>query len=183
VVLTLVGAYLLLPAASAAHDTSESDAQQRGVQYPGELEGTGRVELLDRGKLTDRQAPFALNAMGPTPCVGGFAGIYPCRDVDLLAFLPLAEIGGGHGNDVWGWTDPLAGREYALMGRTTGTSFVDISDPSDPFYLGDLPAQPRAPSGAGSRCSRTTPSSSARRAATACRSSTSLRCAAWRRPP
>ena len=137
--LTLVGAYLLLPAAASAHDTSKSGAQQRSVQYPGELEATGRVELIDRGKLTDRQAPFALNAMGPTPCVGGFAGMYPCRDVDLLAFLPLAEIGGGHGNDVWGWTDSLTGREYALMGRTTGTSFVDISDPSDPVYLGDLP--------------------------------------------
>ena len=137
--LTLVGAHLLLPAASAAHDTQKSDGQQLGAQYPGEPEEKGRVELLDRGKLTDRQAPFALSAIGSTPCVGGFAGIYPCRDVDLLAFLPLAEIGGGHGNDVWGWTDPLTGREYALMGRTTGTSFVDISDPSDPVYLGDLP--------------------------------------------
>ncbi len=63
-----------------------------------------------------------------TPCVGGFAGTYPCNNVDLLAFMPLASIGGGGGNDIWGWTDSQTGKEYALMGRTTGTSFVDISE-------------------------------------------------------
>src|SRR6185295_6078330 len=43
------------------------------------------------------------------------------------------------GNDVWGWTDSLTGHEYALMGRSTGTSFVDITDPAHPVYLGNLP--------------------------------------------
>ena len=56
-----------------------------------------------------------------------------------MAFLPLSQIGGGSGNDIWGWTDPLTGKEYAIMGRTTGTSFVDISDPVNPVYLGSLP--------------------------------------------
>jgi hypothetical protein len=88
--------------------------------------------------LADRQAPMALAAAGATPCSGGFAGVYPCHNVDLLAFLPLAAIGGGNGNDVWGWTDPVTGREYALMGRTTGTSFVDVTDPANPVYLGTL---------------------------------------------
>ena len=78
---------------------------------------------------------------GATPCVGGFAGIYPCHNVDLLAFLPLSTIGGGSGNDVWGWTDPLTGKEYALLGRSNGTSFVDVSDPVNPVYLGNLPTQ------------------------------------------
>jgi choice-of-anchor B domain-containing protein len=89
--------------------------------------------------LADRQAPMALAATGATPCAGGMAGIYPCQNVDLMAFLPLAAIGGGNGNDVWGWTDPVTGREYALMGRTTGTAFVDVTDPSAPVYLGNLP--------------------------------------------
>jgi choice-of-anchor B domain-containing protein len=72
--------------------------------------------------------------------VDGFAGGYPCRDVDLLSLLPHAEIGGGSGNDIWGWTDPETGREYALVGRSTGTAFVDISNPTQPVYVGDLPA-------------------------------------------
>lgn len=73
-------------------------------------------------------------------CVGGLAdGTYPCNNIDLLSFLPLASIGGGQGNDIWGWTDSQTGNEYALMGRTSGTAFVDISDPENPIYLGNLP--------------------------------------------
>ena len=69
------------------------------------------------------------------------AGPYPCRDIDLMAFLPHGEIGGGSGNDIWGWTDPVTGREYALVGRSSGTAFVDISNPSQPVYLGNLPTK------------------------------------------
>lgn len=78
-------------------------------------------------------------ALGATPCIVGFAGPYPCARVDLAAFLPLSTIGGGRGNDVWGWTDALTGREDALMGRTSGVSLVDVTDPAAPRYLGNLP--------------------------------------------
>ena len=33
-------------------------------------------------------------AQGETPCRGGSAGVYPCKNVDLLSFMPLSEIGG-----------------------------------------------------------------------------------------
>jgi choice-of-anchor B domain-containing protein len=72
-------------------------------------------------------------------CVGGMAGIYPCDEVDLLEFMPIATLGGGNANDIWGWTDPLDGKEYALVGRTNGTAFVDISTPTNSVYLGNLP--------------------------------------------
>ena len=78
-------------------------------------------------------------AMGLTPCVNGMAGTFPCRDIDLASFLPLADIGNGTANDVWGWTDHLTGKEYALLGRSSGVSFVDITDPENPVYLGNLP--------------------------------------------
>jgi choice-of-anchor B domain-containing protein len=77
--------------------------------------------------------------LGPTPCIDGSAGGYPCARIDLESFVPTSLIGGGRTNDIWGWTDPLTGREYALVGRTTGTSFVDLSDPGAPVYLGNLP--------------------------------------------
>src|SRR5688572_881106 len=80
-----------------------------------------------------------LDSVLDTPCTDGMAGPYPCRDIDLEAFLPHAEIGGGSGNDLWGWTDPVSGREYVLVGRSSGTAFVDISTPSRPVYLGTLP--------------------------------------------
>ena len=74
-----------------------------------------------------------------TTCSGGMAGTYPCSNVDLMSFLALADIGGGSANDIWGWDDSLTGKEYAIMGRPNGTSFVDISDPANPIYLGNLP--------------------------------------------
>jgi choice-of-anchor B domain-containing protein len=86
-----------------------------------------------------------LAALGFTPCVNGMAGTFPCHNIDLASFLPLAEIGGGTGNDIWGWTDPLTGKEYALLGRSNGISFVDISDPAQPVYLGNLPTHATDP--------------------------------------
>lgn len=74
-----------------------------------------------------------------TPCIEGMAGIYPCDNVDLIAHLNPAELGGGGMNDIWGWTDPFDGKEYVLLGKTTGTAFIDISDPTNPIYLGVLP--------------------------------------------
>ncbi len=84
--------------------------------------------------------PTALGAAA-VPCVGGTADIYSCSGIDLLAQVPLANLGGGSGNDIWGWTDPMTGVEYALVGRTNGTAFVDISDPENPVYLGNLPTE------------------------------------------
>ena len=70
--------------------------------------------------------------------VAGFA----CSEVDLLAFLPVRDVGGTRGimvSDVWGWVDPATGREYAILGRFDGTSFVDVTDAANPVYLGNLP--------------------------------------------
>lgn len=75
------------------------------------------------------------------PCVNGFAGDYPCNGFDLMSHIPIEELGGAgaEGNDSWGWTDPETGKEYALVGTTTSAAFVDISDASNPIFLGRLP--------------------------------------------
>jgi len=75
-------------------------------------------------------------------CDGESVSDFSCKGVDLHAFLPISDIGGDRGielNDVWGWTDPETGTEYALVGRTNGTAFVDVSDPTNPVYVGELP--------------------------------------------
>jgi choice-of-anchor B domain-containing protein len=59
--------------------------------------------------------------------------------MDLLAHLSVEDFGAGSGNDIWGWTDPETGREYALMGLNDGTAFVDVTEPAHPQYLGKLP--------------------------------------------
>lgn len=78
-----------------------------------------------------------------TPCVNGFAAGYPCKNVDLMARISADQLGGdqingGFLNDIWGWTDPLDQKEYALVGLVNGTAFVDVSNPSAPIYLGIL---------------------------------------------
>ena len=75
-------------------------------------------------------------------CAAGEAHGWPCDKIDLAAFMPTHEIGGSRGtmaNDIWGWTDPETGHEYALVGRSDGTAFVDITVPKNPVYVGNLP--------------------------------------------
>lgn len=80
------------------------------------------------------------------PCIGGKAGTFPCKGVDLLSFVPLedfrgsealAPLGGGT-SDIWGWTDPETADEYVMLGKTNGTAFFRITDPTKPVYLGAL---------------------------------------------
>ena len=87
---------------------------------------------------------------GREPCVDGeAAGWYPCKDIDLLAFVPREEMegfpcpdSGKCFNDIWGWTDPVTGVEYALLARRDGVAFFDLSDPESPSFVGMLPATP-----------------------------------------
>jgi choice-of-anchor B domain-containing protein len=59
-----------------------------------------------------------------------------------MSNLPLSSIGSGAGSSLYGWTDPLTHHEYAIMGRSNGTAFVDITDPRSPRYVANLPKIP-----------------------------------------
>ena len=79
---------------------------------------------------------------GVVPCESGQAGHFECAGVDLLAYLPTHEIGGDRGvvaNDIWGWTDPDTSRDIAIVGLSNAASFVDVTDPHNPIYMGKLP--------------------------------------------
>ena len=81
----------------------------------------------------------SLGAIAQTPCINGMAGPYPCENINLLSFVDNGDLGGGSMNDIWGWVDPLDSAEYVLLGRSNGTAFLDITDPVNPIYLGNLP--------------------------------------------
>ncbi|TVP58086.1 MAG: choice-of-anchor B family protein [Gemmatimonadales bacterium] len=112
--------------------------------------GAGAVVILERDadgvwNEAERLAsePEALPAIlaESVMCEGGKAAIYDCENVEILSFLPLPDIGGERGirmNDTWGWHDEETGREIVLAGRTDGVAFVDITDPSNPVYLGEV---------------------------------------------
>lgn len=74
-------------------------------------------------------------------CSNGFAGGFPCSGISLNKQVSLATMGGTTGNDIWGWFDAQTGNEYALVGMTNGVAFVDISTPTEPVFLGNLPSE------------------------------------------
>ena len=117
--------------------------------YPGADFGMGAVTVLANesgrwvtaARLVAEHEPLPAITGGEIACDDNEAADYDCDHVDLLSFLPREEMGAARGarlNDVWGWTDPETGREYALVGRMDGTSFVDVTDPYNPRYLGNL---------------------------------------------
>lgn len=87
---------------------------------------------------TQEPSPTGLSA-GPEPCVNGSAGDFACSGIDLRSRVPLEDMEGVAGNDLWGWVDPQNGDEYALMGMTNGTAFVNVTDPEAPDFVGILP--------------------------------------------
>lgn len=75
-------------------------------------------------------------------CSDGKIGEFTCANMELVAHMPVSALGGERGvwlNDVWGWTDPQTGKDYALVARRDGMSFVDVSNPSGPKLIGNLP--------------------------------------------
>ena len=76
---------------------------------------------------------------GPEICTGGNAGDFSCSGVSLSKRVSLETMNGTTGSDLWGWADAQSGNEYALMGMTNGTAFVDVTDPENPVFLGLLP--------------------------------------------
>lgn len=93
----------------------------------------------DDPKLLDRQPPtvapaFRSSGPNPSPLSVGF----PSNGVQLLSWLPLAEFGSpSSGNDCWGYVSG-SGREYAIFGHSSGTAFVEITDPGNPDIIANL---------------------------------------------
>ncbi|GEM_PF-257733 len=107
-------------------------------------------EIGDYGAITGTNIPgenefnyyyfFYDVVLGPSP---GFvnSGGYPCDNVELLDVESLSNIGGGNnGNDTWGWHDEESGREIAIYGRSNGTSFIDVTEPTEIKYFASLPS-------------------------------------------
>lgn len=75
-------------------------------------------------------------------CVEGRMTEFPCTNMEMVAHMQVDDLGGERGvwvNDVWGWTDPETGRDYALVARRDGASFVEVTDPAAPRLVGNLP--------------------------------------------
>lgn len=80
-----------------------------------------------------------------TPCNNGEADGYPCNSVDLYAHVDISQLSGDELSDIWAWTDPETGKEYAILGLISGVDIVDVTDPSNPIVVGFIP-EPNAKS-------------------------------------
>lgn len=82
---------------------------------------------------------LSLLVMAQGECIGGMIdGTWPCHNVELLSHVPNVMTGEQNANDLWGWTDPVDGREYVLLGKRNGTWFVDVTEPKQPRVVGKL---------------------------------------------
>lgn len=74
-------------------------------------------------------------------CIDGLSdGKYACENIDLLSNLPLEELGEDQTIfDLWGWTDPSNGSEYAFLALSSKVIFIDLTEPTDPVLIGELP--------------------------------------------
>ena len=115
---------------------------------PGADFGAGSAVIMtrvydswDRARVVSEYRGLEAIAGASVTCTDGRIGRFPCEDVELLSFMPVNEMGGPRGvrtNDIWGWTDPESGRDYALVGMTDRASFVEVTDPLNPVFIGTL---------------------------------------------
>lgn len=108
-------------------------AQALHPDHPDDEAG-GKHEVADESP----ESPSVLPGAG---CEDGVADAFACDHVELLAWLTRSSLGLGQLNDVWGWTDPVTGTEYAIVGLRDAVAFVDLADPENPVHVGTLPTQ------------------------------------------
>ena len=94
----------------------------------------------DDYKMRDRKPAitgrgYRNRAMGPGQPGGSAYSAFNSQNVILQAWMPLNQIdNAASGNDCWGYTSP-SGREYALLGTSSGTNFIEITDPTNPVLI------------------------------------------------
>ncbi len=154
---TIAGPSVLTPANMAPNANAGQSVSLRGsvaaIGATGVGYGGGAVIIYERdaaGAWTSQ--PMVTPALDELPTlVGeerrcnsqGKVEVFDCASTELTAFLPPSKLThDGHYiqmNDIWGWTDPRTGKEWALVGRRDGSTFVDMSNATRPIPVADLP--------------------------------------------
>ncbi len=80
------------------------------------------------------------SSVAATTCAGGFAGAFPCDNVDLLAHV-ADRTPASSGADIWGFMDLNTHREYAIVGYSSGTAVYDVTDAENPREVGFVDGQ------------------------------------------
>ncbi|HEY3242088.1 MAG TPA: choice-of-anchor B family protein, partial [Phycisphaerae bacterium] len=87
----------------------------------------------DRQHSHERDAQPPYNGPGWDPTEGGGPPIaFPSSGIQLLSWIPITQFNpaGTSANVAWGYVAP-SGREYAILGFSHGTGFVEVTNPSN----------------------------------------------------
>ena len=100
-------------------------------------DGKGSVMSAElKNKLARNQA--LSQSQNNTACEDGRADIFACKDIDLVAHVPLPPATSA--NDIWGHIDLNTGIEYAIVGYSDGTRVYSLEEPSSPQLVGHVSA-------------------------------------------
>jgi len=93
----------------------------------------------DDPKINDRQPAVIAPAFRADDNQGNMRSLgFDSENVQLKSWLPLGSLDGADsGNDCWGYVSP-SGREYALMGTSSGTVIVEITNPGNAQVVASL---------------------------------------------
>lgn len=112
---------------------------ERGFRVIADSKSLSREASAKTRALLASQASVTSNTAATT-CAGGFAGAFPCSNVDLLAHV-ADRTPGARGADIWGFVDLNTNREYAIVGYSIGTAVFDVSDAENPREVGFVDGQ------------------------------------------
>ncbi len=85
--------------------------------------------------------PLSTRALAPVASSNQGGGHVSSSNVNLFSNVALNEFPApipSSANDVWGYVSP-SGREYAIIGLSNSTAFVEVTDPSNPVIVGKIP--------------------------------------------
>lgn len=93
----------------------------------------------DYQQLAETQAQLQ-KSQPAAACVNGKAGIFSCKNIDLVGHLALSDFSSkpSAANDIWGHIDLNTGTEYAIIGLYNGTAVVSLADPAAPKEIGTI---------------------------------------------
>ncbi len=107
-----------------------------GFKWAADL-ASAQLGIVDDSPAAALQA----TAIAAASCVQGFAGQFPCRNVDLESQISLNQFTSQplSAANVWGFVDQNDGREYAVVGLSNGAAVVEVTNPAAPRQVVTIP--------------------------------------------
>lgn len=126
------------PTASWTVKGQDGDKNNGGLtdEKPTPLSEAERAAIVDGARAYLAEGPHAVQVCPPG---GGVVSGFECKNVDLMAWIPLAGFSTNptSASNIWEYLAP-DGREYAVIGLRNSTAVVDITDPANPVEVGSV---------------------------------------------